>query len=208
MSAYKKLAILLAAAAVNVSAYQINKADVVEFEAILDDVQHNLNDYIKYAEDTPDFVLPSGVLNVYTHMTTYTDDSYTSLFTEMDFTSINMMMSSLPWYTTRMIPIIASYYAKNGIATNAEGNPINSGVSSGSSTSASASSSSSSSASSSASSSHSSSISSKASSSSTIKSSTISSKSSSSSSNKSSNNAAGLSAGLGAAVVGAVAMLL
>ncbi|CCH63173.1 hypothetical protein TBLA_0J01790 [Henningerozyma blattae CBS 6284] len=110
---FTKYAIILAAVASYVAAQ--DKAEVIEFNAILTDVVNNLNDYMSIAENQEGFVLPDGVLDVYTQMTTYTDDSYTTLFSILDFSEIDSVMAGLPWYSTRLAPAIASAYSSAGI---------------------------------------------------------------------------------------------
>lgn len=96
-------------------------AQVVEFQAILSDVNSHLTDYISLAVNNPSFTLPDGVLDVYTQMTTYTDDSFTTLFTELDFNSINAVMTALPWYSNRLEPCIQSAFKANSITDTAIG---------------------------------------------------------------------------------------
>lgn len=92
-----------------------SNAEAIEFQAILSDVNGHLNDYISLAMNNPSFTIPSGVLDVYTQMTTYTDDSYTTLFSELDMTAINSALSQLPWYSSRLQPEIQSAFEANSI---------------------------------------------------------------------------------------------
>lgn len=92
-----------------------SNADAVEFQAILSDVNNHLSDYISLAVNDPSFTVPSGVLDVYTQMTTYTDDAYTTLFSQLDFNSINAVMTALPWYSSRLEPEIQSAFKANSI---------------------------------------------------------------------------------------------
>ncbi|CAI4936197.1 CRE_HP_G0001780.mRNA.1.CDS.1 [Saccharomyces cerevisiae] len=105
---FTKIAALLAVAAAStqlVSA-EVGQYEIVEFDAILADVKANLEQYMSLAMNNPDFTLPSGVLDVYQHMTTATDDSYTSYFTEMDFAQI----------TTAMVQVILKFLSRMGEA--------------------------------------------------------------------------------------------
>ncbi|CAI4369005.1 BBF_HP2_G0027340.mRNA.1.CDS.1 [Saccharomyces cerevisiae] len=105
---FTKIAALLAVAAAStqlVSA-EVGQYEIVEFDAILADVKANLEQYMSLAMNNPDFTLPSGVLDVYQHMTTATDDSYTSYFTEMDFAQI----------TTAMVQVILKFLNRMGEA--------------------------------------------------------------------------------------------
>ncbi|CAI4064836.1 hypothetical protein SKDZ_09G1510 [Saccharomyces kudriavzevii ZP591] len=115
MSFTKITALLAAAAASTKLVSAIGQYEVVEFDAILADVKANLEQYMSLAMDNPNFSLPSGVLDVYQHMTTATDDSYTSYFTEMDFAQITTAMVQVPWYSSRLVPEILSAMQKAGI---------------------------------------------------------------------------------------------
>ncbi|CAI4064851.1 Tir3p SKDI_09G1510 [Saccharomyces kudriavzevii IFO 1802] len=115
MSFTKITALLAAAAASTKLVSAIGQYEVVEFDAILADVKANLEQYMSLAMDNPNFSLPSGVLDVYQHMTTATDDSYTSYFTEMDFAQITTAMVQVPWYSSRLVPEILSAMQNAGI---------------------------------------------------------------------------------------------
>ncbi|CAI4947219.1 ANM_HP_G0124250.mRNA.1.CDS.1 [Saccharomyces cerevisiae] len=115
---FTKIAALLAVAAAStqlVSA-EVGQYEIVEFDAILADVKANLEQYMSLAMNNPDFTLPSGVLDVYQHMTTATDDSYTSYFTEMDFAQITTAMVQVPWYSSRLEPEIIAALQSAGIS--------------------------------------------------------------------------------------------
>ncbi|CAI4039744.1 hypothetical protein SMKI_09G1540 [Saccharomyces mikatae IFO 1815] len=233
---FTKIATLLAVAAVSTQLVSaIGQYEIVEFNAILEDVKANLQQYMSLAYNDPNFSLPTGVLDVYQHMTTATDDSYTSYFTEMDFAQISTAMFRVPWYSSRLEPEIISALKNAGITITSLGQTVaesdaasTSASESSASSSAASSAASSSAASSSAASSAASSASSSKASSSAASSSAASSKASSSSakatssaekstngssSTTSKNAGAALdmgffSAGVGAAIAGAAAMLL
>ncbi|AJR37472.1 Tir3p [Saccharomyces cerevisiae YJM248] len=231
---FTKIAALLAVAAASsqlVSA-QVGQYEIIEFDAILADVRANLEQYMSLAMNNPDFSLPSGVLDVYQHMTTATDDSYTSYFTEMDFAQITTAMLQVPWYSSRLEPEIIAALQSAGISVTSLGQSVSeSGSQSATATSdASSASESSSAASSSATASSSAasrsatsasesssaaSSSATASSSAASRSATSASASSSATSRSATSENAGaamdmgfFSAGVGAAIAGAAAMLL
>ncbi|QLQ81627.1 hypothetical protein HG537_0F03880 [Torulaspora globosa] len=107
-----------------------SNADAVEFQAILSDVNNHLSDYISLAVNNPSFTVPSGVLDVYTQMTTYTDDTYTTLFSELDFNSINAVMTALPWYSSRLEPEIQSAFKANSVTDTSIGPKVTDSTSS------------------------------------------------------------------------------
>ncbi|CAI5069736.1 BTE_HP_G0099600.mRNA.1.CDS.1 [Saccharomyces cerevisiae] len=123
---FTKIAALLAVAAAStqlVSA-EVGQYEIVEFDAILADVKANLEQYMSLAMNNPDFTLPSGVLDVYQHMTTATDDSYTSYFTEMDFAQITTAMVQVPWYSSRLEPEIIAALRSAGISITSLGQSV------------------------------------------------------------------------------------
>ncbi|CCD26304.1 SRP1/TIP1 family protein NDAI_0H01300 [Naumovozyma dairenensis CBS 421] len=229
-----KTTVLLASLAAIASAQ--SGYEVAEFNAILVDVQAHLQEYMSLAMNNADFTIPSGVLEVYEQLTTYTDETYTTLFSAINFAQVTTVMEQVPWYSSRLIPIISSYMeahsitetdgASSVVATSAAASSIVSSSAAASSSSGAVSSSSSAadssslSASSASSSSAASSSSSAASSSSSAASSSSSSSASASStaasngtSSSSANAGAALnmgmfSAGMGAAIAGAAALLL
>lgn len=193
----KKFLALMAGAVTLTSA--LDAYEVAEFDALLIDVNAHLTEYISLAENNPSFTIPEGVLECYTQITTYTDDSYTTLFTMINFAQVTTAMELLPWYSSRIIPLMSSYFRAHSITETAD---LGASGASGSSATTSASSSSSESVATTAS----------ASSSSASKDSNSSKSSSSASAtstkSKSTNGANLLTAGMGAAVMGAAALLL
>ncbi|CCC71734.1 hypothetical protein NCAS_0I00660 [Naumovozyma castellii] len=100
---YSKIALLLTAA---VFASAQTSTQVAELSVLLQDVSSNLADYMSLAT-TPGtgFSLedmPSGVLSIGMALATATDDSYTSMYSEVDFAGISSMLTELPWYTSRL----------------------------------------------------------------------------------------------------------
>ncbi|CAI5168837.1 AVN_HP_G0119590.mRNA.1.CDS.1 [Saccharomyces cerevisiae] len=57
-------------------------------------------------------------------MTTATDDSYTSYFTEMDFAQITTAMVQVPWYSSRLEPEIIAALQSAGISVTSLGQSL------------------------------------------------------------------------------------
>ncbi|KTA96069.1 Cold shock-induced protein TIR1, partial [Nakaseomyces glabratus] len=102
--AYSKTAILIAAAAALVSAQTPQQLD--ELNVILDDVKSNLSSYMSLVQDPSSGItlanLPAGVLNLGMALASATDDSYTTLYKDIDFDGIVPFLSKLPWYSERL----------------------------------------------------------------------------------------------------------
>ena len=112
LSSFKKFTVALAFIVAAAKAQQtVDAAEVAEMQALLNDVSSHLTEYMSFAMNNPSFTLPSGVLQVYEQMTTYTNDGYTSLFTEINFSEVSTVLRELPWYSSRIEPLITSVMA-------------------------------------------------------------------------------------------------
>ena len=138
-----KFSAVLALAATAAMAADVSDFQVAQFQGMLVDVNAHLQEYMSLAMNNADFTIPSGVLDVYEHMTTYAsgDDSYTSLFTEINFAQVTTVIEKLPWYSTRMLPIIESYMSAHSFSTDAASGASSAAASSSAAESSSASSS-------------------------------------------------------------------
>ncbi|CCD27029.1 SRP1/TIP1 family protein NDAI_0J01370 [Naumovozyma dairenensis CBS 421] len=104
-----KFTVLLAAiasASVASAAVANTTTEIAELKVLLDDVKSNLNDYVALAF-TPDSgvsldTLPAGVLDVGKALFTASDDSYTTLYANVDFDGVSSLMTKLPWYQSRL----------------------------------------------------------------------------------------------------------
>ncbi|KAJ1546973.1 putative GPI-anchored mannoprotein [Saccharomyces cerevisiae] len=107
--AYIKIALLAAIAAL---ASAQTQEEIDELNVILNDVKSNLQEYISLAEDSSSGFslssLPSGVLDIGLALATATDDSYTTLYSEVDFAAVSKMLTMVPWYSSRLLPELES----------------------------------------------------------------------------------------------------
>ncbi|CAI4916929.1 BAD_HP_G0000260.mRNA.1.CDS.1 [Saccharomyces cerevisiae] len=92
--AYIKIALLAAIAAL---ASAQTQEEIDELNVILNDVKSNLQEYISLAEDSSSGFslssLPSGVLDIGLALASATDDSYTTLYSEVDFAAVSKMLT-------------------------------------------------------------------------------------------------------------------
>nr|CAA52447.1 serine-rich protein [Saccharomyces cerevisiae] len=106
--AYIKIALLAAIAAL---ASAQTQEEIDELNVILNDVKSNLQEYISLAEDSSSGFslssLPSGVLDIGLALSA-TDDSYTTLYSEVDFAAVSKMLTMVPWYSSRLLPELES----------------------------------------------------------------------------------------------------
>ena len=98
---YAKTALFLAAAAL---ANAQTAAQLAELNVILDDVKNNLSDYMNLVTSGKISLadLPAGVLDIGMALASATDDSYTTLYSEVDFDGIAPFLTALPWYSSRL----------------------------------------------------------------------------------------------------------
>lgn len=69
------------------------------------DISGHISEYLSYVQDGNS--LPNGLLNLYQEVQTYTDDSYTTLLSSVDFGQISSFVTGLPWYSSRLETIFA-----------------------------------------------------------------------------------------------------
>ncbi|GME74596.1 unnamed protein product [Ambrosiozyma monospora] len=81
---------------------------------LFQDINENRDEYQSYIVANTEVAFPTTLVQIYTAMTTYTDDSYTTLFADLpddQVTSIEQLVTALPWYSTRLLPEIVSEFA-------------------------------------------------------------------------------------------------
>ncbi|CCE64723.1 hypothetical protein TPHA_0I02190 [Tetrapisispora phaffii CBS 4417] len=99
-----KFAALLAVAA-SASALTTEQ-QIQEMEILLTDVGANLNDYVGLVGQMD---IPDALFDIYGEMLTATDDSYTTLLAQLDMSQISTMMTALPWYSSRLLPLVSTF---------------------------------------------------------------------------------------------------
>lgn len=101
---YSKIAFVVAATAVLANAQTASQ--LAELNAIVDDVKSHLSDYMGLISSGAISIsdLPAGVMPVVLAVQTATDDSYTSLYKDVDVAALGPFLSKLPWYSSRLAP--------------------------------------------------------------------------------------------------------
>ena len=87
----------------------VNAADVTpeqnaDLLVIISDIEAHAADYIGLETSNSGFEIPSQVLSLYAAIATYTDQSFTTLFSELDVSALTATITNLPWYSTRLLP--------------------------------------------------------------------------------------------------------
>ncbi|GMC32463.1 unnamed protein product [Saccharomyces cerevisiae] len=104
--AYSKITLLAALAAI---AYAQTQAQINELNVVLDDVKTNIADYITLSY-TPNSgfsldQMPAGIMDIAAQLVANpSDDSYTTLYSEVDFSAVEHMLTMVPWYSSRLLP--------------------------------------------------------------------------------------------------------
>ncbi|EHN00283.1 Tir2p [Saccharomyces cerevisiae x Saccharomyces kudriavzevii VIN7] len=116
--AYTKIALL---AAFSAFAFAQTQEEIDELNVILNDVKSNLQEYISLASDSSSGFslssLPSGVLDIGMAIASATDDSYTTLYSEVDFAAVSKMLTMVPWYSSRLEPALESLLGTSATTT-------------------------------------------------------------------------------------------
>ncbi|CCD26872.1 SRP1/TIP1 family protein NDAI_0I03040 [Naumovozyma dairenensis CBS 421] len=111
-----KIVTLLAATLASASAVSAEESpstsDLMELNILLNDVSSNLKDYLTLAI-TPGSVfskdnMPAGLIDLGVALANATDDSYTSLYKNVDFKAVDTLVTKLPWYSSRIEPTLSS----------------------------------------------------------------------------------------------------
>ena len=107
--AYTKIALFAAIAAL---ASAQTQDQINELNVILNDVKSHLQEYMSLAQDpSSGFSLssmPAGVLDIGMALASATDDSYTTLYSEVDFAGVSKILTMVPWYSSRLEPALKS----------------------------------------------------------------------------------------------------
>ncbi|AJU54700.1 Tir1p [Saccharomyces cerevisiae YJM1463] len=107
--AYTKIALFAAIAAL---ASAQTQDQINELNVILNDVKSHLQEYINLASDSSSGFslssMPAGVLDIGMALASATDDSYTTLYSKVDFAGVSKMLTMVPWYSSRLEPALKS----------------------------------------------------------------------------------------------------
>ena len=116
---YAKIALFLASAAMATA----QTADqLAELNVIMADVKDHLSDYMALATSGTISIadLPAGVMPLAMAVQSATDDSYTTLYSNVDFAAVDTFLTKLPWYSSRLEPALESAKAAAGATSAAE----------------------------------------------------------------------------------------
>ncbi|QLL34015.1 hypothetical protein HG536_0F03400 [Torulaspora globosa] len=99
--------ILLIAASIS-AVRAIDPTQSAELNAILNDAKGNLPQYMSVASQVS---IPPEIFQLGLAIATAADDSYTTLYSQIDFNQVSTLMTALPWYSSRLEPAISSALA-------------------------------------------------------------------------------------------------
>jgi len=106
---YSKTALLLTVTAAALTNAQ-TADQLAELNVIVDDVKSHMSDYLGLISSGAVSVsdLPAGVMELALAVQTATDDSYTSLYKDVDVNKLGPFLTALPWYSSRLEPELGS----------------------------------------------------------------------------------------------------
>ena len=119
LTMYAKIALFLASAAIA----QAQTADqLAELNVIMADVKDHLSDYMGLATSGTISIsdLPAGVMPLAMAVQSATDDSYTTLYSNVDFAAVDTFLTKLPWYSSRLQPALESAKGADAATSAAE----------------------------------------------------------------------------------------
>ncbi|CAI4060977.1 hypothetical protein SUVZ_05G0810 [Saccharomyces uvarum] len=115
---YAKIALFAAVAAL---ASAQTQQEIDELNVILNDVKSHLQEYMSLAQDSSSGFslanMPAGVLNIGMALASATDNSYTTLYSAVDFAGVNKMLTMVPWYSSRLEPALKSMMGDESSST-------------------------------------------------------------------------------------------
>lgn len=100
-----KSAVAASAFAISVvNAVDVTPEQNADLLVIINDIESHASDYISLETSNSGFQIPAQVLSLYAALATYTDQSFTTLFSELDVTALTATVTNLPWYSSRLLP--------------------------------------------------------------------------------------------------------
>lgn len=115
-----------------------DNADVAT--VIFSDAESNLNDYMSFVQNNPTFSFPTELISYFTAITTYTDDSYTTILSNFPGSQIASLAKELPWYSSRLetrlaealtagVTVVSAQVSESHSTTSTSSSPVNNSVS-------------------------------------------------------------------------------
>lgn len=93
------------------------RVQMIELAVYVRDIVNNMNQYLDYRESHPDEPYPSQLNNVVVDaMFDDTDDNWTTELTGINPSTVQMMLTGVPWYSQRILPVLRQRLNKEGIA--------------------------------------------------------------------------------------------
>lgn len=114
-----QITLLIAATAASFASAQ-SQEEIDEYNVLVSDIKAHASDYLSIAINDPSISIPSGVLQIYQEVATATDDSYTTLYQDLDFNQISNLVVSLPWYSSRLEGELASATATDAASSSSD----------------------------------------------------------------------------------------
>lgn len=100
------------------AAIDTDSTRVAETEALLQDIKNNLSDYMDMVTNSVDFLVPNGLVGVKNQFDSngrYTG-SLSALESNVDLDAVDSMVHRVPWYSTRLLPLINSFLSEDAMS--------------------------------------------------------------------------------------------
>lgn len=93
------------------------RVQMIELAVYVRDILNNMDQYLDYRESHPDEPYPSQMNDVVVDaMFDDTDDNWTTELTGINPSTVQMMLTGVPWYSQRILPVLRQRLNKEGIA--------------------------------------------------------------------------------------------
>lgn len=93
------------------------RVQMIELAVYVRDILNNMDQYLNFRQSHPDEPYPSQMNNVVVDaMFDDKDDSWTTELTGINPSTVQMMLTGIPWYSSRILPVLRQRLNREGIA--------------------------------------------------------------------------------------------
>lgn len=91
------------------------EAQMLELSVYVRDIADHMQQYLSFRQKYPDQPYPAILNTVVLEAAGSSGDSWTSLLTGIDPSTVQMMLTGVPWYSSRIYPALTSRFAEAGV---------------------------------------------------------------------------------------------
>lgn len=91
------------------------EAQMLELSVYVRDIADHMQQYLSFRQKYPNQPYPAILNTVVLEAAGSSGDSWTSLLTGIDPSTVQMMLTGVPWYSSRIYPALTSRFAEAGV---------------------------------------------------------------------------------------------